>query len=81
MSTIQIPFFCLNENCKKPLTDFEIKRRNPKRISRYWFCLECRRALQKSHLFVKCPECDSIFEQHNLAKYCGKCCNRSRGVY
>ncbi len=81
MSTTTLSLFCLNAECENTLSEFEIKKRNPQRVSRYWFCYVCRRSLQKYHLKVRCAECEIVFEQHNLAKYCDECSRRVRGVY
>ena len=67
---------CLNSECTKELSDFDIERLDVK-FSWQRFCINCRR-YKKRIKFINCQECGKFLEfivgNHNVVKiYCLDC--------
>jgi len=73
------PLFCLNADCDRELSEWELKRKHPTRLSKWWFCSKCRTIHHRTTMYVICDKCDNRFIQNNNQKYCDDCVHRSRG--
>ena len=60
---------CVNIDCKKELTDFELKKQSSFSI-KYYFCLRCRHSGQPKHgslCKIACVRCDNPKTVSSLA--------------
>ena len=78
--TIPTPLlFCLNSECANELSAWELRRMNPVRISKNWFCCKCRSFAHRKNIYVLCFECGNRFIFNNNQKYCDNCATHARG--